>query len=115
MSMHCEGCVNDIKRNIEAVQGILSVEPDREKSLVTVKGVFDPPKLAKTMSKRFGKHVEILKQEQPEKGKDNNKGAMDGGSSTNITMFHYPPQYSNGCIYPPMTFSDENVFSCSLM
>ncbi|GLT73288.1 hypothetical protein SLA2020_451580 [Shorea laevis] len=43
MNMHCEGCANDIKKNIERMKGILIVEPNMETSQVTVRGVFDQP------------------------------------------------------------------------
>lgn len=50
-----------------------SVDPDLKSSQVTVKGVFDPPKLVEYVYKRTGKHAVIVKQEV-EKKKDEEKG-----------------------------------------
>lgn len=51
-----------------------SAEADLKGSQVTVKGVFDPPKLVEHVYKRTGKHAVIVKQEpekkEEEKGKD---------------------------------------------
>ncbi|KAF2292917.1 hypothetical protein GH714_029841 [Hevea brasiliensis] len=69
MYMHCEGCANDIKRTIGRMEGIMSVEPDMEKSLVVIKGLFDPPKLIEKITNKLGKYVEIVKQEFEEKRK----------------------------------------------
>ncbi|KAF2292912.1 hypothetical protein GH714_029793 [Hevea brasiliensis] len=55
MYMHCEGCANDIKRTIGRMEGIMSVEPDMEKSLVVIKGLFDPPKLIEKITNKLGK------------------------------------------------------------
>ncbi|KAJ7971669.1 Heavy metal-associated isoprenylated plant protein [Quillaja saponaria] len=111
MYIHCEGCATDIKKNIEKMEGVLSVEVNKENSRVTVRGVVDPPKLVQFVKKRMGKHAEIIKQaEQGDKGQtDNKKG------SENLILFSYPPQYSTQYIYPSQTFSDENAFSCSIM
>ncbi|XP_048233225.1 heavy metal-associated isoprenylated plant protein 8 isoform X2 [Ricinus communis] len=43
MYMHCEGCAHDIKRSTGRMEGIMSVEPDMEKSIAVIKGLFDPP------------------------------------------------------------------------
>lgn len=47
--------------------GVNSVEPDLKSSQVTVKGVFDPPKLVEYVYKRTGKHAVIVKQEMEKK------------------------------------------------
>jgi hypothetical protein len=97
-----------------SILGILNVEPNKETSRVTVRGAVDPPKLVEYIKKRLGKHVEIVHQEQVEKGsqgKGNNNKPSTGGEN----VFHYPPQYSAQYIYPNQMFSDENVNSCSIM
>ncbi|KAK4852194.1 hypothetical protein QYF36_021784 [Acer negundo] len=63
MYIHCEGCARDIKENLIRMEGVFTVELDMGKSQVRVKGVFDPPKLAEIITKRLGKHVEIVKEE----------------------------------------------------
>ncbi|KAF5741183.1 hypothetical protein HS088_TW10G00178 [Tripterygium wilfordii] len=110
MHMHCEGCANEIKKKVEKMQGIMVVEPDMKKSTVVIRGLFDPPKLVELIRKRLGKHVEILTQEDV-KGKA--QQAQEKGPDEK-NMFHYPPQYATH-ICPSQIFSDENVFSCSIM
>ncbi|KAG7580448.1 Heavy metal-associated domain superfamily [Arabidopsis suecica] len=117
MNMHCEGCVHEIKRGIEKIKGIQSVEPDRSKSTVVVRGVMDPPKLVEKIKKKLGKHAELLSQ-TTEKGKDNNnnnKNNHKNEDSDGNKIFSYPPQYSSQHAYPSQIFSDENVHSCSIM
>ncbi|KAL5795307.1 hypothetical protein ACOSQ2_000127 [Xanthoceras sorbifolium] len=64
--MHCEACAQEIKKRILRMKGVESAESDLKSSQVTVKGVFDPPKLVEYVYKRTGKHGVIVKQE-PEK------------------------------------------------
>ncbi|XP_050207900.1 heavy metal-associated isoprenylated plant protein 8 [Mercurialis annua] len=113
MYMHCEGCALDIKRNIVRMEGIMSVEPDMKKSIVVIKGIFDPPKLVQKISKRLGKHVEIVKQETQDKGNGKNEAQKKEKKEENALV--YPPQYHINYIDPSFIFSDENVFSCSIM
>lgn len=70
--MHCDACAMEIKKRIQRMKGVESAEPDLKSSQVTVKGVFDPPKLVEYVYKRTGKHAVIVKQE-PEK-KEGDKG-----------------------------------------
>ncbi|XP_050223977.1 heavy metal-associated isoprenylated plant protein 7-like [Mercurialis annua] len=68
--MHCEACAMEIKKRILRMKGVESAEPDLKASQVTVKGVFEPPKLVDYVYKRTGKHAEIVKQEPAEKKGD---------------------------------------------
>ncbi|XWS47789.1 hypothetical protein CRYUN_Cryun13aG0015300 [Craigia yunnanensis] len=81
--MHCEACAQEIKKRIQRMKGVESAEPDQKSSEVTVKGVFDPPKLVEYVYKRTGKQSVIVKQEpekkkEEEKGKDANKEEKKG-------------------------------------
>ncbi|KAL6011643.1 Heavy metal-associated isoprenylated plant protein 7 [Asimina triloba] len=71
--MHCEACSEEIRKRIQKMKGVNSVEPDLKGSQVTVKGVIDPPKLVEYVYKRTGKHAVIVKQET-EKKKEEEKG-----------------------------------------
>ncbi|KAK8522604.1 hypothetical protein V6N13_115564 [Hibiscus sabdariffa] len=108
MYMHCEGCVNDIKRRIERIQGVLNVEMDMKNSTVTIEGEFDSTKLVGTVAKRLGKYVEIVESNQE------GNGSKKKGKEEEI-MFHYPPQYLAEHVCPTQIFSDENISSCSVM
>lgn len=96
--------------------GVESVELDKEKSLVTVKGIVDSSKLVEYVKKKFGKHAEIIKE-----GEKKDEGRRDEGKKNNerdnghIIMFSYPSQYSTQYLYPNQSFNDENAFACSIM
>lgn len=83
--MHCEACSQEIKRRILRMNGVENVEPDLKSSQVTVKGVFDPPKLVEYIYKKTGKHAVVVKQEPPEKKEEEKpkeeeeKAAADDG------------------------------------
>ncbi|VFQ80638.1 unnamed protein product [Cuscuta campestris] len=81
--MHCEACAQEIKRRIQRMKGVENVEPDFKGSLVTVKGIFEPPTLVDYIAKRTGKRVEIVRVE-PEKAaeespKEDKTAAAEGG------------------------------------
>ncbi|TXG56023.1 hypothetical protein EZV62_017336 [Acer yangbiense] len=120
MYIHCEGCARDIKENLIRMEGVFTVELDMDKSQVRVKGVFDPPKLAEIITKRLGKHVEIVKEEaiKTEEKKENTKDEEEN----NCVVINYPPPPPND--QQPLQnddydhcqiFSDENVSSCFIM
>ncbi|ESW20013.1 hypothetical protein PHAVU_006G173800, partial [Phaseolus vulgaris] len=114
MSMNCEGCVRDVKKNLEKIEGVDSVEVDKENSRVTVKGTMEGAKLVEAMKKKLRKHAEIMKEEsrrEPRKEvNDVEKVVRDP-----IVIYTYPPQYATQHMYPNQTFNDENVFACSIM
>ncbi|CAN6686629.1 unnamed protein product [Malus baccata var. baccata] len=116
--MHCEGCAIDVKKYLEKIKGVVSVEANMESSRVRVRGIVEAAKLVEYIKKELGKHAEIVKQEQGEEkgqGKDkasNNTQRPEGGGEC---VFQYPPQYSTQHIYPCQTFSDENPLACSTM
>lgn len=114
MYIHCEGCASDVKKKIEKMEGVESVELDKEKSHVTVKGTVESPKLVEYVKKKFGKHAEIIKDDvkRDQGKKDQGKNKKDSG---HVIMFSYPPQYSTQYLYPNQNFSDENAFACSIM
>ncbi|KAK4842624.1 hypothetical protein QYF36_024924 [Acer negundo] len=120
MYIHCEVCAQDIKENLIRMEGVFTVELDMDKSQVRVKGVFDPPKLAKIITKRLGKHVEIVKEEaiKKEEKKENKKDEEEN----NCVVINNPPPPPNDQ-WPLQNddydhcqiFSDENVNSWFIM
>lgn len=89
--------------------GVQTVELNKETSHVTVRGEVESTKLVEYVKKRLGKHAEIVKDDKKREPRNNEKG------NGHIVMFSYPPQYSTQYLYPNQTFSDENVFACSIM
>lgn len=74
--MHCEACAQEIKKRILKMKGVQAVEPDIKASQVTVKGIFEPPKLVEYVYKRTGKHTTIVKTE-PDKKPEEEKQKED--------------------------------------
>ncbi|KAK9748296.1 hypothetical protein RND81_02G048400 [Saponaria officinalis] len=76
--MHCEACSLEIKRRIERMKEVEEAIPDLKNSQVTVKGVFDPPKLVEYVYKRTGRHATLVNQDPPppppEEKKEDDKG-----------------------------------------
>lgn len=102
--------------------GVMTVETNKESSKVIVKGIMDPPKLVECIKKKMGTNVEMFnkkqeKQSQPNKDANQDKptNKKDANQDNENFVFKYPPQYSLLHIYPNQTFSDDNVFSCSIM
>ncbi|KAK3035862.1 hypothetical protein RJ639_032999 [Escallonia herrerae] len=106
--MHCEGCARDVKNCIRKMQGVHTVEPDMEKTQVKVNGAFDPEKLVKLVTKKAGKHAEIVKPGKKDE-KDEKEGEKKDGKKN--SMQNYPPEV----FYAPQLFSDENPHACSVM
>ncbi|RLM65235.1 hypothetical protein C2845_PM16G11670 [Panicum miliaceum] len=58
--MHCDACERKVRRTINKVEGVETVEVDREEKRVTVTGDFEPEKVVKKIKKKTGKKAEIL-------------------------------------------------------
>eukprot|EP00262_Sarcandra_glabra_P007955 TRINITY_DN21107_c1_g1_i2.p2 TRINITY_DN21107_c1_g1~~TRINITY_DN21107_c1_g1_i2.p2 ORF type:complete len:304 (+),score=105.68 TRINITY_DN21107_c1_g1_i2:222-1133(+) len=128
--MHCEACAQEIRRRIQKMKGVQSVDPDLKSSQVTVKGVFDPPKLVEYIYKRTSKQAVIIKQEpekkeeekpkeekkseNAEKGGDAEKPKKEGEEAkgeevpkaevTKNEFFYYYPKYATEYIYQPAEY-----------
>ncbi|OIS95764.1 PREDICTED: heavy metal-associated isoprenylated plant protein 8-like [Nicotiana attenuata] len=117
--LHCEGCAKDAKQCIHKMPGVQTVDPEMKNNLVKVKGSMDPQKLVEFISKRAGKHAEIVKSSKIDKEQKNEKPESDKNKATDIKKdgcsckheYPYPPQL----VYAPQLFSDENPNSCSIL
>lgn len=103
------------------------MEADTKNSTVTVKGVFDPPKIVDHLHNRAGKHSVILKQYEEKKPKkekvketpkkDDIKEGIEElwGNENDSNLFYnhslYPYQY----LYSYQCFSEENSNACSIL
>lgn len=95
-------------------------ETDIEKSIVVVKGIFDAPKLVNIITRRLGKHVEIVKQESKEKPNGNNENKAKYEEPKEIDENIANEQqilvpYYTAYIQPSLVLSDDNIFACSVM
>lgn len=89
------------------------MELDKENSQVIVKGTMESTKLVECAKRKLGKHAEIIKEDKKREAKG--EGNNNEKHQEPIILFSYPSQYSTQYVYPNQTFSDENVFACSLM
>ncbi|WVZ86298.1 hypothetical protein U9M48_033103 [Paspalum notatum var. saurae] len=64
--MHCDACERRVRRAISKVEGVETIEVDREENKVTVTGGFEPEKVVKKIKKKTGKKAEILTPEEDE-------------------------------------------------
>ncbi|KAK7302972.1 hypothetical protein RJT34_13870 [Clitoria ternatea] len=112
MYIHCEGCAKDVKAKIDKMEGVDSVELDKEKSHVIVRGKVESTELVEYVKKKLRKHAEIIKNDNRREGRDN----IEKRNELIIT-YNYPPQYTAPFLYPNQNFNfnDENVFACSIM
>lgn len=71
VNMHCEACAQLLRKRIQKIEGVESVETDVGKGQVTVKGVIgDPEVLVKYVHKKTRKQVSIVKDEEQDKKQD---------------------------------------------
>ncbi|XAR60007.1 hypothetical protein NMG60_11033231 [Bertholletia excelsa] len=90
MNLHCQGCIQKIRKTVRKTKGYHDMSIDEQKNLVTVKGAMDMKNLAETLEQKLKKQVEIVPPakdggEKKEKGgggekrKDGEEGkAVDG-------------------------------------
>ncbi|KAL5986385.1 hypothetical protein ACLOJK_014718 [Asimina triloba] len=72
--LHCDGCIQKIRRIIKKIQGVEHVSIDSQKDLVTVKGAMDTKVLPSYLKEKLKRNVEIV----PPK-KDDGKAKEGGG------------------------------------
>ncbi|KAG4911232.1 hypothetical protein JHK87_057348 [Glycine soja] len=58
VNIHCDGCEQKVKKILQKIDGVYSVNIDAERGKVMVSGHVDPAKLIKKL-KRSGKHAEL--------------------------------------------------------
>ncbi|KAI3789211.1 hypothetical protein L2E82_02001 [Cichorium intybus] len=117
--LHCEGCAKDVKKCLYKMQGVQTVNVDMKTSHVIVKSTCDPKDLVAYISKRAGRHSEMVNVKNQKKNKNEGEQKEEhenpkkekekdhkGGKNT-----AYPP----GLVYAPQLFSDENPNACSIM
>ncbi|CAL5402289.1 hypothetical protein HYC85_017246 [Camellia sinensis] len=59
VKMDCEGCERKVKRAVEGMKGVQSVDVDRKQHRLTVAGYVDPAKVVARVAHRTGKRAEI--------------------------------------------------------
>ncbi|XP_043702510.1 heavy metal-associated isoprenylated plant protein 37-like [Telopea speciosissima] len=106
VNIHCDGCRQKVKKLLQRIEGVFTVNIDAEQQKVTVSGTVDPATLIKKLV-RAGKHAEIWsaksnqnqKQQQTncikddKNGKEQKQGLMKGLKA--FTNQHKYPTFSS--------------------
>ncbi|XP_064962295.1 heavy metal-associated isoprenylated plant protein 3-like isoform X1 [Musa acuminata AAA Group] len=80
--LHCDGCIQRIKRRIHKIKGVEEVTVDAAKDLVMVKGTMDVKNLAAMLKDKLRRAVEIVPPKKDDGGgekKEKEKGGDGGG------------------------------------
>jgi copper chaperone CopZ len=59
IKMDCEGCERKVRRSVEGMKGVSSVDIDRKTNKLTVVGYVDPGKVVSRVCHRTGKKAEL--------------------------------------------------------
>ncbi|GAB4828793.1 hypothetical protein Ancab_018454 [Ancistrocladus abbreviatus] len=71
VNLHCDGCKQKVKKLLQRIEGVYSVNIDGEQQKVTVSGSVDSATLIKKLV-RSGKHAELWSQKNNQTQKQNN-------------------------------------------
>ncbi|CAI9093193.1 OLC1v1028632C1 [Oldenlandia corymbosa var. corymbosa] len=110
--LHCEGCAISVKKTLHKMPGVHTVETDIDKNQVKVKGTIEGAKVVEFVSRREGKHAELVKTEKEKEPKKEDQPKKDKG---NEDLKKFYSQFHPELVYAPSLFSDENPNSCSVM
>ncbi|XP_038705554.1 heavy metal-associated isoprenylated plant protein 3 [Tripterygium wilfordii] len=82
VTLHCQGCIDKIRRTVTKTKGVKEMSMDKQKDLVTVKGTMDVKALTQNLKEKLKKPVEIVPPKKEEK-KDGNGGDEHNGGNSN--------------------------------
>lgn len=77
--LHCDGCIQRIKKTISRIKGVQGVSVDSQKDLVTVKGTMDVGNLPPYLKDKLKRNVEIVPQKKEGGGGEQKGKGGDGG------------------------------------
>uniref|UniRef100_A0A7N0U7M1 HMA domain-containing protein n=1 Tax=Kalanchoe fedtschenkoi TaxID=63787 RepID=A0A7N0U7M1_KALFE len=118
ISLHCDGCCERIRHIITKTKGVHTVEMDRQKDVVTVRGAVDPKVVQARLKKKMKRSAEILpakkdkadeqcngggnhQQQQQQKKCNNNNSSSSGQGGAEVNkmmealMDYYGPIYGH--------------------
>ncbi|XP_066343565.1 copper transport protein ATX1-like isoform X1 [Miscanthus floridulus] len=85
--MHCDACERKVRRTISKVEGVETIEVDREENKVTVTGDFEPEKVVKKIKKKTRKKAEILAPEENEEEGNGEETYVPYGAHRGLQSF----------------------------
>ncbi|XP_020593745.1 heavy metal-associated isoprenylated plant protein 5-like [Phalaenopsis equestris] len=139
--MHCENCVQKVRRKVEKFKGVEAVASDISASKLTVIGKVNPFELRDKLESKMHKNVELVVAEQEKEsakaeqsseketsdkknvaaaasGQDAGKAAAEAAVAATLEAIrreYYSRWYSNYRLGPSPSFREENPNDCSIM
>ncbi|XP_020593744.1 heavy metal-associated isoprenylated plant protein 3-like isoform X2 [Phalaenopsis equestris] len=137
--MHCEDCVQKVRRKVKKFKGVEAVSSDISASKLTVIGKVNPFELRGKLESKMHTKVELVVAEKKEKeseqssekeksdkknvaaaasGQDGVKAAAEAAVTATLEAIrreYYSRWYSNYQLCPPLSFREENPNDCSIM
>ncbi|KAJ1694859.1 hypothetical protein LUZ63_011557 [Rhynchospora breviuscula] len=78
--LHCEGCIDRIRRIICKIKGVKEVTVDENKDLVTVRGTMDVKSLPNILAEKLKRSVEVVPVKKEDTGDTASTGKKEKGS-----------------------------------
>ncbi|KAM0859227.1 hypothetical protein ACQ4PT_047339 [Festuca glaucescens] len=117
--MHCDACERSVRRTIKKIDGVETVEVDRDENKITVTGDFKAHKLLKKIKKKTGKTAEILVPEPEVNEEEHQEEAEDVHAPYSDPAPDMDHVLNNEFLRPAgwdlHYFDDENTEACRIM
>ncbi|XP_061359442.1 heavy metal-associated isoprenylated plant protein 3-like [Gastrolobium bilobum] len=79
MALHCQGCVEKIRKIVLKTKGVHEMTIDKEKDTVTVKGTMDVKSLMENLMEKLKRKVEVVPPKKDKEGAGGEKKKKGGG------------------------------------
>ncbi|XP_061350448.1 heavy metal-associated isoprenylated plant protein 3-like, partial [Gastrolobium bilobum] len=84
MALHCQGCVDKIRKIVLKTKGVQEMAIDKEKDTVTMKGTMDMKALMANLMEKLKRKVEVVPPKKDKEGAGGEKKKKgDGGGDNN--------------------------------
>ncbi|KAE8816115.1 heavy metal-associated isoprenylated plant protein 26-like [Hordeum vulgare] len=119
--MHCDACERSVRRTIKKIDGVETVEVNRDENKVTVTGDFKAEKVLRKIKKKNGKKAEVLLPDPEEENHEEEKQEPEDAAYAPYgrpapdmdavlgNEFQRPPRWDLHY------FDDENTEACRIM
>lgn len=77
--LHCDGCIQKIRKIVLRFKGVESVNIDADKDLVTVKGAMDVKEMTPYLKGKLNRNVEVVPPKKDDEKKDKGEAKTGGG------------------------------------
>ncbi|XP_061356942.1 heavy metal-associated isoprenylated plant protein 3-like isoform X2 [Gastrolobium bilobum] len=78
VALHCQGCIERIRKTVLKTRGVHDMAIDKEKETVTVKGTMDVKALVGNLMERLRRKVEVVPPKKEKESEKEGGGANDG-------------------------------------